>query len=260
MIAACDKDRQKDADGQMSKAEQAMGEAAGRGVGRRAVIFDLDGTIADTSHDLVNAANACFIGMGVGDMLDPFADAAVAVGKGGMGMLRLGLERMAFAGDIDAQIAAQYPNLLKAYEADIACHTVIYPGFLEAAAALRADGYAVGICTNKPEYLAVQLLDALSISRVFDAVIGADTLPTRKPDPAPLRAAIERAGGDTARALLVGDTITDHTTARALGVPSVLVTFGPGGRSVEEMAPDHLLEHYDHLPEVAARLLGGKSA
>ncbi|MGH1459447.1 MAG: HAD hydrolase-like protein [Paracoccaceae bacterium] len=229
-----------------------MGETQAR---KPAVIFDLDGTIADTSHDLVNAANACFIGMGVGQMLDPTEDAAVAVGKGGMGMLRLGLTRMGFEGDIEAEIAAQYPNLLKAYEADIASHTVIYPGFLEAAAALREGGFAVGICTNKLEYLALQLLDALAIRKAFDAVIGADTMPTRKPDVAPLRAAIERSGGDVARALLVGDTITDHTTARAFGVPSVLVTFGPGGRVVEEMQPDHLLEHYDHLPDVAQRLL-----
>ena len=87
------------------------------------------------------------------------------------------------------------------------------------------------------------------------SLIGADTLPTRKPDPAPLFAAIDRAGGDRQQACLIGDTVIDRETARAAGVPSVLVTFGPGGQTVADLQPEALLDRYDGLPALIDRLL-----
>ncbi|MGB0440636.1 MAG: HAD-IA family hydrolase, partial [Paracoccaceae bacterium] len=122
-------------------------------------------------------------------------------------------------------------------------------------AALRRNGFAVGICTNKPEALAEQLLCDLGVRDAFGSLIGADTLPVRKPDPAPLRAAAIRAGGDPARCLLVGDSVTDRDTSTAAGVPSVLVTFSPAGRSVADLMPEALLDDYGDLPAIAARLL-----
>jgi phosphoglycolate phosphatase len=87
----------------------------------------------------------------------------------------------------------------------------------------------VAICTNKPEALAIQLMQALDASAYFDALVGADTLAQRKPDPAPLWEAVDRAGGDRTRVCLIGDTVTDRSTAANANIPSVLVTFGPGG-------------------------------
>ena len=84
----------------------------------------------------------------------------------------------------------------------------------------------------------------------FGALVGADTLPVRKPDPAPFRHAVKLVGGDPARAVLIGDTETDRETARAAGVPSVLVTFGPLGGGVEALSPEALLDHYDDLDRV----------
>jgi hypothetical protein len=120
---------------------------------------------------------------------------------------------------------------------------------------LRARGAATSICTNKPEKLAIDLIDRLSLSHLFDALVGADTLPVRKPDPAPFRAAVDRSGGTLARSLLVGDTVTDRKTAAAAGVPCVLVTFGPSGRAVADLAPEALLDHYDDLDRVIATVL-----
>src|SRR6056297_4024978 len=88
----------------------------------RTVVFDLDGTLADTSGDLVAAANACFRQMGAGDLLDPVRDAGTAF-RGGRAMLTLGLDRLGRAGDL-AEIDRQYPLLLEAYEAEIDAHTV----------------------------------------------------------------------------------------------------------------------------------------
>ncbi|MBL8563302.1 MAG: HAD hydrolase-like protein, partial [Gemmobacter sp.] len=141
---------------------------------RPTVVFDLDGTLADTSADLIAAANACFRGLGHGDLLDPAADQLTAF-HGGRAMLKLGFERLG-QGD-EALIAAQYPVLLAAYAEAIDTHTRLYPGVIPAVEALRSAGYATAICTNKPEGLAQTLVTRLGIRGLFGSLIGADTLP-----------------------------------------------------------------------------------
>lgn len=218
----------------------------------RTVVFDLDGTLADTSGDLLAAANACFQRLGHGDLLGP--DDTLTAFHGGRAMLRLGFSRL---GSVDeAMIDAQYPVLLEAYGQAIAVHTRLYPGAVEAVEALRSKGFAVAICTNKPEGLAEELTLRLGIRGLFGALIGADTLPTRKPDAAPYVAAVRQAGGNVARSMLIGDTETDRNTGLAAGVPVALVTFGPEGRSIERLQPEALLDHFDDLPDLAARMLG----
>ncbi|MBY6202486.1 HAD-IA family hydrolase [Maritalea mobilis] len=219
----------------------------------RTVIFDLDGTLADTSGDLIAAANMALSEMGFAPQLNRGQDDATAF-RGGRAMLRLAAERMALA-EAEAMIERGYPLLLDAYGRDIDRHTSLYPGAMAAVGRLRAAGVAVGICTNKPEGLAIQLLDRLGISDQFASLIGADTLPTRKPDPAPYLAAVDAAGGALERSFLVGDTETDRKTARAAGVPCALVTFGPTGRAVAELEPEALVDHFDAFDTVVAQLL-----
>ncbi|MEP5760989.1 MAG: HAD-IA family hydrolase [Litoreibacter sp.] len=218
----------------------------------RTVIFDLDGTLADTSGDLLAAANFCFRGLGHGDVLNA-QDAGAAL-RGGRAMLTLGFERLGLR-FTNAEIDAQYPVLLKAYGDAIDHYTVIYPGAREAVARLRASGVKVGICTNKPEGLAETLMARLNFRAEFASLVGADTLPVRKPDPEPFFEAVRRAGGDPKNALLVGDTATDRNTSKAAGVPSVLVTFGPGDVDVQALRAEAYLDHYDDLDTIVARLL-----
>ncbi|MAC77466.1 MAG: haloacid dehalogenase [Rhodobacteraceae bacterium] len=219
----------------------------------RTVIFDLDGTLADTSGDLIAAANATFATLGLSARLDPARDAGTAL-RGGKAMLTLGLSRL---GDVDAaMIDRGYPILLEAYGDAIDHHTVLYPGAMAAVDALKDAGYGVGICTNKPERLAETLLTRLGILDAFASLIGADTLPVRKPDPEPLQLAATRAGGDPARCLLVGDSVTDRKTAAAAGVPCVLVTFGPSGEDMAALEPEALLDDFADLPGVVSRLIG----
>lgn len=219
----------------------------------RSVIFDLDGTLADTSGDLIASANVCFRQMGLGDVLDPAVDAGIAL-RGGRMMLRRGLERV---GQFDQAVVDQYyPILLAAYGEAIDLHTVLYPGAMTAVEALKTQGYGVGICTNKPEGLADLLLTRMGIRDVFGSLIGADTLTVRKPDPAPLREAARRLGGDPAKTVLIGDSDTDRNTARNAGVPSVLVTFGPSGDDMAALKPEALIHHFDELPAVVRQLIG----
>ncbi|WP_371169131.1 HAD-IA family hydrolase [Aliiroseovarius sp. 2305UL8-7] len=223
--------------------------------GRRTVIFDLDGTLADTSGDLIAAANAFFVLGGHGEVLDPKKDQLTAF-HGGRAMLRLGLSRINGAEVDEVEVDRGFPVLLDAYEENIDRHTVLYPGTMEAVGRLHANGYAVGICTNKPEGLARLLLTRMGILDQFTSLIGADTLPTRKPDPAPFVAAARAAGGDPACALLIGDTHTDRETARAAGVPCILVGFGPEGVGVARLEPEAMLDHYDDLDRVVSNLIG----
>ena len=220
----------------------------------RTVIFDLDGTLADTSGDLIAAANACFREAGHSDLLDPERDQSTAL-KGGRAMLKLGFLRLDGLED-QARIDRWYHPLLKHYGQNIDRFTVMYPGAIDAVDALRRAGVATGICTNKPEDLAQLLLTRLGVRDLFGSLIGADTLPVRKPDPAPYVAAVEQAGGQVGRSLLVGDTATDRNTARAAGVPSLLVTFGPDGQDVSALNPEGLLHRYEDLSDQVEALIG----
>jgi len=220
----------------------------------RTVVFDLDGTLADTAADLLASANACFRALGHGDRLDMERDAGTAL-KGGRAMLRVGFERVGIDWS-EVDVDGQYPMLLDYYGQEIAVHTRLYPGAADAVRTLRAQGYATVICTNKPEGLAETLMAALGVRDLFDALVGADTLPTRKPDAAPYLEAVRRAGGDPARSVLIGDTITDRLTGTAAGVPVVLVTFGPEGDHVRDMDPAAFLHAYADLPEIVRGIIG----
>jgi len=127
---------------------------------------------------------------------------------------------------------------------------------MDAVAELKARGYIVAICTNKPEGLARELLTRLGILDDFASMLGADTLPVRKPDPEHLLETVRRAGGDPAQSLLVGDSDTDRNTSANAGRPSVLVTFGPAGGDMAALKPEALLERYSDLPDLVEQLLG----
>ncbi len=219
----------------------------------KTVICDLDGTLADTSADLIAAANACFVTMGHGALLDEETDKLTAF-HGGRAMLRLGYSRIGV--EDEAAVDAQYEPFLEHYAENIDVHTQLYPGVTDAMERLLGAGYKLGVCTNKPSGLAERLLQSLEIRGLFGSMIGADTLPVRKPDPAPYVAAVRDAGGDPAASLLVGDTETDVKTARAAGVPVILVSFGPEGEGISRLKPDAMSPQYADLGTVVEELIG----
>lgn len=219
----------------------------------RAAIFDLDGTLADTSADLLAAANAALAEGGVGAVLRCEVDRAAAL-RGGRPMLRLGLERA--RGEVDeALVEALYPRLLAHYADGLDRETRLYDGVEAALGALEAAGWRLGVCTNKPQRLADALLARLGLAGRFRAVLGADALPVRKPDPLHLTETILRAGGVRDRAVLVGDTAIDREAARAAAVPCILVAFGPEGKAVAELEPEGVLAHFDALVELLEALV-----
>ncbi|RMF34375.1 MAG: HAD family hydrolase [Alphaproteobacteria bacterium] len=216
----------------------------------RCAIFDLDGTIADTAADLILSANRT---LGETALIDPARDRELAF-HGGKAMLREGLRRRAETFD-EARIEALYDSLLVHYRRDICLHTRPFPGLVEALDALEGAGWRFGICTNKPEALARALMAELALDHRFPVLVGPDTFAERKPHPLPFRETVRGLGGEVGRSLLIGDSRTDRDTARAAGVPVVLVTFGVLGRDVADLAPDGVLDDYADLPALLEALL-----
>lgn len=212
------------------------------------IVFDLDGTVADTAADLAAALNHSLTALGREPV--PAESVRRFIGHGGRALLRKGL---AATGESSEQLVEQaYPILLEYYAANICVATRVYPGLESALDALAGRGAGLAVCTNKAERLSLLLLESLGLRSRFKAVVGGDTLPVRKPDPATLREAIARAGGG--RAVLVGDSITDADTARAAGIPFVAVSFGFSDRPIEALGADAVIDDYGELVRVLERL------
>ena len=212
-------------------------------------IFDLDGTLVDTSGDMIAAANAC-LGAPV---LNPATDASIAF-AGGRAMLEAGSQRQGRLW-AQAEIDAVYPDFLARYSQDLSQRSKIYPGARAAIDALCDNGWRIAICTNKPEALAQRLMVDLEWRKPFHALIGADTLPVRKPDPAPVIEAIRRAGGCPERAVMIGDSESDLSAAHQAGVKSVLIQIDVPPYRPTKTRPDAICSRFSQLDQILGKMI-----
>ena len=185
----------------------------------RAVLFDLDGTLADTAPDLIAAVNRVLIDEGRA----PLPDAALRplVSKGGRALLA-----RAFADLGEAAREPLLPRFLAVYADALATHTRPFPGIEPLLAHIEARGWDWGIVTNKPEGLARGVVEGLGWSTRSKALVGGDTLPVRKPAPEPLWLAASQLGVDPSLCLYVGDDARDIEAAKAAGMPNVAALWG----------------------------------
>ena len=185
----------------------------------RAVLFDLDGTLADTAHDLIAAVNRVV----VEESRPPVPASALRplVSKGGRALLAC-----AFADLSEDAREALLPRFLAAYAEALAVHTRPFDGIEPLLADIEARGWPWGIVTNKPEGLAVGVVEGLGWSTRSKALVGGDTLPVKKPAPEPLWLAASRLGVAPEACLYVGDDARDIEAARAAGMPSVAALWG----------------------------------
>jgi phosphoglycolate phosphatase len=126
---------------------------------------------------------------------------------------------------------------------------------VDALIAMRAAGAKLVVCTNKLTGLSVALLDALDLTRLVDAVVGADLSPAPKPDPRHLIAAVDAVGGDLRRTVMVGDAATDAGAAKAAGVPCLLVSFGYTETAVQDLGAEMIVDDFAKVPAGCAALL-----
>ncbi|WP_306581685.1 HAD-IA family hydrolase [Dokdonella sp.] len=185
----------------------------------QAVLFDLDGTLIDSAPDLVAAVEALCVELGA-----PAPDAAAVrrvVSAGGRAMLRKGLP-----GADDAMLDQWLPRFLDLYAVAMTHRTCLYDGIREALDALVARGIAWGIVTNKPGWLAQPLLAQLPLLADSRVLVAGDTLPQRKPDPAPVLHACAQLRIDPARVVMVGDDLRDVRAGRAAGTAALIAGWG----------------------------------
>lgn len=216
------------------------------------LVLDLDGTLADTAHDLIGTLNLLLAREG----LAPLAPEAARplVGAGARALIERGF---AFHGAplTPERLEPLVRDFLAHYEAHIADESRLFPGALAALDRFRGAGFRLAVCTNKPEALARLLLEKLAAADRFAAICGRGSFPVHKPDPRTLLLTIEAAGGDPRRAVMVGDSKTDIDTARAAGTPSIAVDFGYTDTPVAALAPDRVISHFDELWGAAHTLL-----
>lgn len=216
------------------------------------VVFDLDGTIADTAPDLIRATNQALVKAGYPRAAETVIKPAVAYGA--RAMVAAALASHDFKVD-DAELGALSESMVSFYEADIASASAFFPGFLEGVGELENLGARLAVCTNKRERLARHLLSQLGVINRFKAIAGGDTYPFRKPDPRHVLAVVEEAGGVPQHAVMVGDTAADIDAARAAGVASVAVRFGYSEAPVETLGAMAIISHFEELPELVCNVL-----
>ena len=189
----------------------------------RLVVFDLDGTLVDSSHDLAEATNALLAELGGAPLA---LDAVVSmVGEGAAVLVKRALERSG----LDPEMPGALARFLELYDERLLNATRPYPGMIEAIASLGAK-FRLAVLTNKPERPTLEILSGLQMRQFFDDVTGGDSAHGRKPNPAGLLDLAARAGVTASETILVGDSPVDLETSRRAGTRICLTRYGFGYR------------------------------
>jgi phosphoglycolate phosphatase len=215
------------------------------------LVFDLDGTLADTAGDLIGTLGVLLRQDGHPPL--PATAARALVGAGARALIQRGYAASG-AELAPERLEVLFHLFLALYRERIAQETRLFPGAEAALERFASAGYRLAVCTNKPEELSILLLERLDVAERFSAICGRDSFPFHKPDPRALTETILRAGGDLARAVMIGDSQTDIDTAKAAGVPVVAVDFGYTQTPVADFCPDRVISHFDALWEAVASL------
>lgn len=210
----------------------------------KAVVFDLDGTLVDTLPDMVVAANKMLTQLN----LTPIPEARLRSFIGN-GVPKL-VERCLSAQAVEtAEIAPRALSLFRDHYTQVPSEkSELYPGVMDALQYFSDAGYVLAICTNKDLNLSTQVIEDTGISRFFPVVIGGDSLPVRKPDPAPLFASLNAVKATSA--LYIGDSEVDADTASAAKVPFGLFSEGYRRSAAELMHSQFMFSDYAALPEL----------
>jgi phosphoglycolate phosphatase len=214
-----------------------------------ALIFDLDGTLADTAPDLLGATNAVLRARE-----RPELDLTSLRHMVGFGARALIFQAMEASGApvTEEDMPPLVEIFLAHYRAHIADDSFLFPGVTETLASLKQDGARLAVLTNKPQELTDLLLPRLGIEKLFAAVYGAGRKSYTKPDPRIFHDVVEdtfkgsEGGGP---AVMIGDSITDLNTARAAGVPCVLVSYGFTPVPARDLGGDAVIDDFTQLPQ-----------
>lgn len=216
------------------------------------IVFDLDGTLADTLPDLACALNFATATHG----FEPVELLQIRnmVGSGLKEMIRQACTINGATMD-ELLLDELLKTAVAEYTRNTAVHSKLFPGVENSLEQFKKNGWILAVCTNKPVGLATKLLAELRQDNKFTSVCGVDSFPFKKPDARHLMQTIENAGGSITRAIMVGDASIDIETARNAGIPAIAVDFGYADMPVADFNADAIISHFDTLFETATRLV-----
>ena len=222
----------------------------------RVLLCDLDGTLVDSVPDLRRALNKLLC-----ELKLPAQSLEAVKGMVGNGVAKLVERGLAAAGqpqDPDS-LGEEVERFLQHYNAGLVIDTRPYPGAEPVLRALKADGWRLAVCTNKPEEPSRQILATLGLLDLFEAVAGGDSFAVRKPDPGHPLGILDRMGAAPGEAIMLGDSRADGEAARAAGLPSILVRFGYSPGTPLDGLADVMIDRFEELP-AALRQIAARSA
>ncbi len=218
-----------------------------------AIIFDLDGTLVDTAPDLAAALNAVLVAEGQAPVSP--SDLRHLVGHGVRAMFEHALLRS--SADVSSERMANLTEqFLTHYRTNIAKSSKPFPRVPETLDRLANTGAGLGVCTNKAHDLTELLLNELSLTRHFPAVVGGGRTPYNKPDPRHVFAVMKALNGNCRRAVFVGDSVIDVQAARAAEIPVIAMSYGYTPVPARELGADAVLDDFAELPDTISRLIG----
>lgn len=216
-----------------------------------AILFDLDGTLVDTAPDMV----AVLTELQKDNGCEPLAYevARSHVSNGAMGLIRL-----AFATASDAERARLHRDYLERYERSVCVASTLFPGLSQLLDRLDAGATPWGVVTNKPKRMTEPLLEKLGLDGRLACTVSGDTLPQRKPHPAPMLLACRMIGVPPERAIYVGDALRDIEAGRAAGMGTIAAAYGyvTGEDDPASWGPDHVAASTEELTRLVLQALG----
>jgi len=221
------------------------------------ILFDLDGTLIDTAPDLMNAHNHVMKKFGY--ETKSTNDMRKLVGKGAASLIGRSIWGQAKKefGQIDNQSIKKemVKEFLDYYGKNIAVESKLVNGIIEFLNWSKKNNISMGVCTNKQDYLAVDLLKQIKIYDYFEYVAGSNTFDYCKPDPRHLTSTIEIMQGDIKKSLMIGDSETDADSASAAGIPFILLENGYTEKNVSEINHDHLIKDFVNIEKIINKYL-----
>jgi phosphoglycolate phosphatase len=216
---------------------------------RKALVFDLDGTLVDSLPDLTAT-----LAVTLGEVGAPALSRETVRGMIGDGTTALVARALAASNLPATLLNERLARFLTLYEAAPASLSRPYPGVLATLRALQAAGRRLAVCTNKPQRATLAVLRGLGLDGFFAAIVGGDVLAVKKPDPAHLLAALDGIGATPGDAIMIGDNEHDVAMAKAAGVPVILVRYGYHRVPLATLAADIQIDAFDALPQAIAQL------
>tara|TARA_B100000700_G_scaffold223181_1_gene246037 strand:- start:29 stop:718 length:690 start_codon:yes stop_codon:yes gene_type:complete len=221
------------------------------------ILFDLDGTLVDTAPDLMNAHN--YVMKKYGFETKTTEDIRQLVGKGASSLIGRsvwGQAKKEFGQISDQGIKREMvKDFIDYYAKNISAESKLVEGVLEFLNWAKKNNISMAVCTNKQENLSIKLLNEIKIYDYFEYVAGSDTFDYCKPDPRHLTNVIEIMQGDIKKSLMIGDSETDAESAKAAGIPFILLEDGYTEKKVSEIYHDYLVKNFINIEQIVSKYL-----